>query len=512
MTHKHAPGTEADDDVEAGGPERARFESGRLSGETSVALPEDLLMDLASVMADGGGRLSDDVPAGHTYLGQFIAHDLSFEVVSPHLDVNRAGVVGQRRSPTLDLDSLYGDGPPPRPKRDSPYEEDGVHLSLGTTVDAQGRPERAGLDLPRKGADAEADARGEAKVPDDRNDENLAVAQTHVSFIRFHNAVVDSLGVSRDPFAQARALVRKHYQWIIWTDFLPKVCDPAVVDDVFANGRQVFEPDATSGDGSVPKLPKEFSIAAFRFGHSMLRPNYSWNERMDEGFASLDQLFMLSHNGGNLDGNLAIPSRAIADFRRLYDFDGDGYRDLAVEDREFNLAMRIDTALNVSLAALPPPAANVRKPVPPGERNLAFRDLMRARRRAVVTGQTLLELFNSRPSRLNIEPLRADLGKYLGGARLNRLSRAQLATLTEHTPLWLYVLREAEEHGNGKLTGVGARVVTEVVHRAMEASDDSILPLQSWHPTFGPDDETFRMTDLLIAAYGEAHLKNPLAS
>lgn len=511
MTDKHAPGTEADDDVEAGGPERARFESGRLSGKTSVPLPDDLLRDLASVMADGGGTLSDDVPAGHTYLGQFIAHDLSFEVVSPDLGVNRAGVVGQRRSPTLDLDSLYGDGPPTRPEPDSPYECDGVHLRLGTTVDAQGRPERAGLDLPRKDAGAEEDARGEATIPDVRNDENLAVAQTHVAFIRFHNAVADSLGASRNWFAQARALVTKHYQWIIWTDFLPKVCDPAVVDDVFANGRRVFEPDATSGDGSVPKLPKEFSIAAFRFGHSMLRPNYNWNERMDEGFASLDQLFMLSHNGGNLDGNLAIPSRAIADFRRLYDFDGDGYRDLAVEDREFNLAMRIDTALNVSLAALPPPAANVRKPVPPGERNLAFRDLMRARRRAVVTGQTLLELLNG-PCRLNIEPLGAGLGTYLGGARLNRLSDTQLATLTEHTPLWLYVLREAEEHGNGKLTGVGARVVTEVVHRAMEASDDSIHPLQSWHPTFGPDDETFRMTDLLIAAYGEAHLKNPLAS
>jgi hypothetical protein len=77
-------------------------------------------------------------------------------------------------------------------------------------------------------------------------------------------------------FAQARELVTKHYQWMLRTDYLPRICAPAVVNDVFRNGRKAFEVGATPAD--LPTMPIEFSVAAFRLGHSMVRRDYNWNK------------------------------------------------------------------------------------------------------------------------------------------------------------------------------------------------------------------------------------------
>ena len=78
------------------------------------------------------------------------------------------------------------------------------------------------------------------------------------------------------------------------------------------------------------------------------------------------------------------------------------------------------------------------------------------------------------------------------------------------TPLWFYVLREAELNG-GRLTGVGARIVAETIHRAMEGSRFSIVRDPAWHPTLGPDNATFRMSDLLLFAFeGKKDLLAPL--
>ena len=78
------------------------------------------------------------------------------------------------------------------------------------------------------------------------------------------------------------------------------------------------------------------------------------------------------------------------------------------------------------------------------------------------------------------------------------------------TPLWFYILREAELN-QGRLTGVGARIVAETFHRAMEGSTFSIVRDPTWRPQLGPDTSTFRMVDLLLfAANGKANILNPL--
>jgi hypothetical protein len=259
-----------------------------------------------------GNLTPGPIGAGFTYLGQFIDHDLTFDktALMEGADVSPADLE-QGRSPALDLDSLYGLGP--QDPGSAKFYSDGLHLKMGS---ADGGPPTKGFDLPRRGT-GNAVSRRKAVIPDPRNDENLAVAQLHLAFIRFHNRVVDSLPASVPPaqrFNQARKLVVKHYQWMIRSDYLPKICEPSVVTDVFKNGRKAFEVGAPPN--SMPTMPLEFSVAAFRLGHSMIRADYSWNRNFPD--ATLDQLFDFSGLSGDLGGGDRLPSIWIADFRRLF--------------------------------------------------------------------------------------------------------------------------------------------------------------------------------------------------
>jgi hypothetical protein len=411
----------------------------------------------------------------------------------------------QGRSPSLDLDSLYGAGPTD-PGSAKFYKPDGVHLKVGKTV-AAGDPAMNGFDLPRGEGTTTAQKR-KAVIPDFRNDENLAVAQTHLAFIRFHNRIVDSLPASPTRFAQARELAIKHYQWMIRHDYLPRICQPGVVNDVFNNGRKVFEVGATPTD--VPTMPIEFSVAAFRLGHSMVRRAYNWNKRFDDGTGTLDYLFIFSATGGDLGGEMKLASNWIADFRRLYSFNEAGRADLVVRPAKFNRAMRIDSKLVNPLKNLPPgtfggPAVPFDDP----RANLAFRNLTRAKMVKLATGQQMARFMKNKG--VNLTALtKTQLRNGNNGADLNALTAAQRDAVLKDTPLWFYVLREAELN-NGKLKGVGARIVAETFHRAMQGSSASIVRDPTWRPTLGPDSNTFRMVDLLLFAFeGKKSLLAPL--
>ena len=111
----------------------------------------------------------------------------------------------------------------------------------------------------------------------------------------------------------------KHYQWMIRTDFLPRLVDPAIVSDVFANGRKFFEKDSTPAN--MPTMPIEFSVAAYRLGHSMIREQYNWNRIFRAGGAapaSLGLLFQFSGTSGTLSPPPSTPNdRESGDFERL---------------------------------------------------------------------------------------------------------------------------------------------------------------------------------------------------
>jgi heme peroxidase len=464
---------------------------------------------VGDAMAAGGGGFGS-IPAGFTYLGQFLDHDLTFDRTSVMLGtlVTPTQLL-QGRSPSLDLDSLYGAGPQD-PESARFYEADGIHLKIGRTAPAEGIPAKDGFDLPRGAGSSKAQKR-KAIIPDPRNDENLAVAQTHLAFIRFHNRVADKLPASvpaSQRFARAREMVTKHYQWMVRTDYLPRICVPRIVNDVFNNGRKAFEVGAAPI--AVPTMPIEFSVAAFRLGHSMIRGSYNWNKIFDDGFGTLDLLFTFSSTSGDLGGETRLLSSWIADFRRLYDFKEAGRNDLAVPAAKFNRARRIDTLLANPLKHLPAgsfggPAVSNDDP----RANLAFRNLTRARMVRLATGQQMATFLKGKG--VNLTRLtRVQLRDGKGGAQLDGLTAAQRDAVLKDTPLWFYALREAEV-GNGRLGGVGARIVAETFHRAIEGSQFSIVRDPAFKPSLGPDNKTFRMVDLLLFAFeGKKKLLAPL--
>ena len=478
-------------------------------GPRGTALGATATRKLARAMVVGGGG-AGDVPAGYTYLGQFIDHDLTMDRTDVMFgdDVRPVDLL-QGRSPRLDLDSLYGNGP--GDAASARFYSDGLHLKTGTTVAVPPDAAKPGHDLPRVGTGPNKAAKRKALIPDPRNDENLVVAQTHLAMIRFHNRVVDKLPASvpaTERFTRARKRVTLHYQWMIRHDYLPRICREAVVDDVFTNGRKLVEPDAAPT--SIPTMPVEFSVAAFRLGHSMVRAAYNWNRRFPGTAGSLDFLFAFSGTSGDMFGDVRLPSNWIADWRRMYDFPAGGRPGLAAPGGDVNRAMRIDTRLTDPLADLPLGSFGGDPSIPDGDlrRNLAFRNLVRANMVRLASGQQMVTRLKSRG--VNVTALtRTQILDGSGGAKLDHLTTAEKNAVVARTPLWFYILREAEL-GGGRLKGVGARIVAETFHRAMEGSRFSIVRTPGFRPSLGRDDTTFEMTDLLFFAFGSKAEINPL--
>ena len=520
--------------------EMRRFRFSRL-GPKGTQLDEATRTALASAMTSAGATdpdsVSPTIPAGFTYLGQFVDHDLTMDRTAVALgqEVTVDDLI-QGRSPALDLDSLYGRGPLDSHDKIF-YAADGVKLKTGTTSattfpDQKVNVDLEGFDLPRSGAGSTKADRRAPLIPDSRNDENLPVAQTHGAFIRFHNRVADEMamkGFSGPPlFIVTRQQVVKHYQWMLRTDFLPRIVDQAIVEDVFTNGRRHF--DVSPRPGDQPTMPIEFSVASYRLGHSMVRGAYQWNRVFNTvpivpptpgpgGIATLLLLFTFTGVNGNftpgstvpvLDdpnsgGPERLPTNWIVDFRRLYDFGAVNRPDLVVRAGAGNVTKKIDTLLVNPLADLPAGSFAGRGTNPTDiQRNLAFRNLTRAFMVQLATGQQMAQLFG-------VKPLTRDqIITGSGGASLSTLTDAQKDAVATNTPLWFYILREAELNG-GRLTGVGGRIVVEVFHRAMEGSNISIVRDRGFRPSFGPDANTFRMIDLLLLAFeGKAELLNPL--
>ena len=128
---------------------------------------EAVALKVGREMAAGGGG-SGPIPAGFTYLGQFIDHDLTFDKTSVMLGQNVSPAqMLQARSPALDLDSLYGAGP--ADPESAKFYSDDRHLKMGKTVAADGFPARNGFDLARGEGNTAAKKR-KAIIPDPRND------------------------------------------------------------------------------------------------------------------------------------------------------------------------------------------------------------------------------------------------------------------------------------------------------------------------------------------------------
>ena len=282
------------------------------------------------MVAEGGG--TGDVPAGYTYLGQFVDHDLTMDRtdvmlgddVSP--DGPAAGPVAAAR-PRLAVRRRAGD-----PASAKFYEADGLHLKTGTTiaVPPTARP-RPATTCRVSARAAHQQAKRKALIPDPRNDENLIVAQTHLAMIRFHNRVARQgagLGAGRAevhprPQAGHPALPVADPPRLPAADLPPR----RSLDDVFTNGRKLVEPDAAPT--AVPTMPVEFSVAAFRLGHSMVRPTLQLEpDLLRQRRARWSTCSRSPGLGGDLGGEIRLITSWLADLRRMYDFPAGGHPEL----------------------------------------------------------------------------------------------------------------------------------------------------------------------------------------
>ena len=253
---------------------------------TPGANTQGALLALGTAMASDDLTLPLDstIPAVFTYLGQFIDHNITAQTDReigasriatpdgnvmditplPSTEVVQKLVNGRR--PKLDLNQVYGDGPG---LGTNPSPTEGDELFDLTTLLFKVVPDPPGFDVPRQDD-------GTAIIADMRNNENINISQLHCAFLSFHNRIAAGLpaAISKDQrYIRTRQLVRWAYQYIVLNDYLPNVCDPVVVNDIAANGVRYYAPD-----NDLLFMPLEFSVAAFRFGHSMIRPKYKLNE------------------------------------------------------------------------------------------------------------------------------------------------------------------------------------------------------------------------------------------
>jgi Animal haem peroxidase len=486
------------------------------------------LLPSASPEVDGK-RIQDDeenagIPAGYTYLGQFIDHDITFDPASSLMQQNDPDALVDFRTPRLDLDSLYGRGPADQPYM---YTADGKRFRLGRALTRNGSPSNS-RDLPRVDP-AEPNGAKRAVIGDKRNDENVIVAQLHSTMLKFHNKLAD-LGEQKRPsisFEEIQQQVRWHYQWIVVNDFLVKICGQDVVQDILPHlgtGKPIWQNPphfAIYKWHEDPFMPIEFSTAAYRFGHSMVRPIYRLNTELvggdgptatdDEirrGLAGRFFVFAGVQKRG-LNGFDEFPQEWAIDWTLFFDIRG------SIKNggkTRVQPAYKIDTSLvnplgflpefsNKALVSTTPLTVDNLQSQPKDPQgdpsNLATRNLLRGMTMGLPSGQSVARS-------LGLQPI-ADSDLRIGKAVVADWDKNKpLAELhdsfIDNAPLWFYVLAEAQfewikrakvNGGEGdetpvRLGTVGARIVAETLIGLLWGDGHSYLrQAPNWMPEHG---------------------------
>lgn len=394
------------------------FALGRAGGLCDCADAED---DAASLGSEAGGW---------PFFGQFVAHDITADRSSLR-GVTDPARLRNARSPQLNLECLYGDGPVGHPylfRRDDPAK-----LLTGP----------GGCDVQRNGE-------GTAVIGDPRNDSHVLMSQMHLAFVRAHNAFVDRARAAGTPppavFEDAARELRWHYQTAVLSEFLPRLVGSDLTRSLLKGDRRFFRP---SGDAYIPL---EFADAAYRYGHSQIRHRYRLN-----GDSEPMPLFP------DLIGFRPVSPKHRVEWPRLFDADGSPPADRA---------KKIDGRLVGALIGLPVTLTGENEVAE--FQSLAVRDLVRGQNVGLPSGEAVAR-------HLGVTPLTPDeVGARAAGWR-------------DETPLWFYILREADVCcGGNRLGPVGGRIVGEVLVGLLDLDPASVR--------HAPDDWTpaASLIDLLL--------------
>jgi hypothetical protein len=429
--------------------------------------PDELLRQLGEQMREpDGANLDSPIPAGFTFFGQFIDHDVTFDMTPLGEQKDDPEATKNFRSAQLDLDSVYLRGPDHDGHLYDPADPAKLKIGSSATHD----------DLPR---DSDGTT---ALIGDPRNDENLMITQVHLAVLKFHNAAVDHLRTqntaANQVFAEAQRLTRWHYQWVVVNDFLRRVIGQTMLDQLIEtqrNGRwKITTKHYKPGNPNRPMMPVEYAAAAFRFGHSMLRAGYQINANKRA------RLFGAKADSDNLNGFRALPAELVVDWSRFFQVPGKPAP---------QMARKIDALLPSPVFSLPesvvPPTSD------PAARvgSLADRNLLRGKQVKLPSGQEVAKALGETP--LSNQQLEVpDDPRWQGQA-----------------PLWYYLLKESDLVAGGNHLGpVGGRLVGEVILGLLERDKDSYLHNSNQNPPFKPaapfttTPGQFTMADLLAFA------------
>ncbi len=385
------------------------------------------------------------------------------------------------------------------------------HRDLPRYVQVQGSVRDAALRLAQSSMSDEALQAFTSTLPqraligDARNDENLVVAQFHLSFLRFHNKAVDFLtgndtGWVAD-FSSAQMLTRLHYQWLIVEGYLKGVCRPDVVEAVVEDRASQFfrfraDFDARHQNSRLGNaLPLEFSVAAYRFGHSMVRSTYDYNRnfgRADPGGqnvldrATLQLLFAFTGGGGQLDGNKRLPKNWVIDWTRFTGTNPHG----ADDGQPARLARRIDVELAPPLGDMVKEGNDEADPgLKELFKHLARRNLRRGYNLRLPTGQAL-HAYLKQNDAVTSDPI-MDISTALDHRpQLRDFLKNTVSGFHRRTPLWFYILAEADADGGNRLGEVGSYIVASTFTGVLLADPDSALSRG-----FTPKSSPLRMPD-----------------
>jgi hypothetical protein len=362
-----------------------------------------------------------DSEAGWPIFGQFVAHDITADRSILRSHTNTAEL-RNARSPQLNLECLYGDGPTGHPflyQRDDPAK-----FLLG--VD--------GVDLQRN-------AEGMAVIGDPRNDSHMLISQLHLAMLKAHNTFVDEARFggagSNQVFDVATKQLRWHYQWIVLNEFLPALVGQPLADQVLREGPQWFRPD------SAGFIPLEFADAAYRYGHAQIRHRYQLNPDTDPVPLFPDLL-----------GFRPVPRQRTVDWTLFFDAPG---------AKPAHRCKKIDGKLVRALIELP--VAVTGECEIEDYQSLAVRDLQRGQGVGLPSGEAV--------------------ARYIG---IDPLTEGQVGLTSTgwhgETPLWYYILREADAcTGGHRLGPVGGRIVSEVLVGLVDKDPTSYRQNnQEWRP------------------------------
>ncbi len=458
-----------------------------LQDEPGALLPQgeetvEKLIALGHSMKEPAGDPKDStIPAAYTYFGQFFDHDVTQELHSdrmirslndPKLEpLSRAEIdaeIKNARTPTLDLDCIFGTmaNGDPVPQREE-------RLLLGAVTASGHRPKNknAENDLPRLPSYADARVDRKALIGDARNDENLIISQLHVAFLRAQRVIVGH----GHTFDEARMLLRQHYQWLVINDYLMRIADNDIVNGILTHGNRVFRPSRLD-----MSMPLEFSAAAFRFGHSMVRSEYQYNVNfMGDAALGLGQLFtrVIFRNGIHKESP-TLPESLIIQWEEFLDGGA-------------NRARRIDTRVVEPLSSL---TGEDGQRLDGTLASLAARNLLRGYLLRLPVGEMVARALGFKP----LSP--GDIASVAEKANPSQKEVLSAPLFKNRTPLWYYILAEAAATAGNKLGPVGSTIVAEVLIGMVRRSADSILAQPDWKPTLGKKPGVFNLFDFFLLA------------